>query len=107
MQPKIYALIAAAGLAASAGSATAQDQFVRVGAGATGTYPIFAAKLAELINTHLDGYQATTVAGETEENLIRLDRDEIQTSITYTFFSGAVYNGDGARASRRKTSGTS
>lgn len=95
MQPRYIAILTAAGLAASAGTALAQDTFVRVGAGATGTYPIFAAKLAELINTHLDGYQATTVAGETEENLVRLHRDEIQTSITYTFFSGAVYNGEG------------
>ncbi|MCG6115833.1 MAG: TAXI family TRAP transporter solute-binding subunit [Mesorhizobium sp.] len=90
-------LFAAAAVVAlsTAGQALAQDKFIRIGSGAAGTYPIFAAKLAELINENIEGYQASTVAGETEENLVRLHRDEIQTSITYTFFSRMVSDGNG------------
>lgn len=76
-------------------SDAAAQQFVRVGSGAAGTLPIFGAKLAELINQDIPGVRATTAGGETEALLVRLERDEIQTGITYTFFTRMVADGKG------------
>ncbi|MBX6369923.1 MAG: C4-dicarboxylate ABC transporter substrate-binding protein, partial [Rhodospirillales bacterium] len=53
----------AAGLAGLGSSAHAADQFVRIGSGLAGTYPVFGAKLAEMINKELPGLRASTLAG--------------------------------------------
>jgi len=55
---------AAAALAVAAPAAA--ETFVRVGGGLAGTYPIFAAKLVELINQNIDGVTANVVSGNVE-----------------------------------------
>lgn len=95
MKDLAYRLILAGALAGLTALPASAQQFVRVGSGAAGTLPIFGAKLAELINQDIPGVRATTVGGETEALLVRLERDEIQTGITYTFFTRMVADGHG------------
>lgn len=84
----------AAGLAGFGSSAHA-DQFVRIGSGLAGTYPVFGAKLAEMINKELPGLRASTLAGPTEQNLVRVHKGEAEFCLTYTFQTAQVAKGAG------------
>lgn len=91
----LVAAVSALALTAAAGSAAA-DTFIRIGSGLAGTYPIVGAKMAELINTHIDGVEATTVAGGTEANFVRLQDGEIEMLLTYSFLSGILAEREGS-----------
>ena len=96
---KLVSSLAVVGMLAGSlyapGASAQQPEFIRVSSGAAGTLPIFGAKLAELINAEIPNVRATTAAGETEAQLVRLHRNEIQTSTTYTFFTRMVADGKG------------
>lgn len=87
------ALAAATCLLVSA-SANAQ-QFFRVGSGLGGTYQIYGAKLADLINKNISGVHASTVTGGGEQNLVRIQRGEAEISIIYTYDALKVLSGKG------------
>ncbi len=69
-----------------AGTAKA-EQFVRIGSGLAGSYPVFGAKLAELFNQHVPGVRASTFAAPTGQSLVKLQRGEAEAVLSYTFES--------------------
>jgi uncharacterized protein len=80
----------------SLGAAPASaQQFFRVGSGLGGTYAVYGAKLAELINKNIPGVHASTVTGGGEQNLVRVQRGEAEISIIYTYNALQVYSGKG------------
>jgi TRAP transporter TAXI family solute receptor len=88
----------AAGLAAAlafAAPATAET-FVRIGGGLAGTFPIFAAKLAELINENLEGYTANVVSGNVEKSQIGIETGELDFNIAPTFDTAKIARGEGS-----------
>lgn len=88
--------VAAIGAVASGVPAMAQaPQFVRIGSGLAGTYPVFAAKMAEIINREVPGTRASTMPGPTEQNLVRVQRGEAEMVLSYTFQSYDVAQGRG------------
>jgi TRAP transporter TAXI family solute receptor len=94
MRPFIVALGLAVALLFGGGDASAQ-QFVRIGSGLAGTYPVFGAKLAEMINKNIPNVRATTVPGPTEQNLVRIQKGDVEMCLTYTFQGLMVAEGKG------------
>lgn len=90
--PALFACVLLLAAAPAAGA----EQFLRIGAGLAGTYPVFAAKLAELINENIPGVRASTLAGPTEQNLVRVQKGDAEFCLTYTFQSVEVRAGSGA-----------
>lgn len=82
-------------LCAAASVASAQ-QFVRIGSGLAGSYPVFGAKVAELFNKHVPGVKASTFAGPTAQSLVKLQRGEAEAVLTYTFEAESAFNGTSA-----------
>jgi TRAP transporter TAXI family solute receptor len=76
-------------------TALSAQQFVRIGSGVAGSYPVFGAKVAELFNKHVDGVKASTFAGPTEQSLVRLQRGEAEAVLTYTFEAESTLQGRG------------
>jgi len=74
----------------------AAETFVRVGGGLAGTYPIFAAKLAELINKNIEGVTANVVSGNVEKSQIGVQTGELTLNIAPTFNSKQIFDGDGS-----------
>ncbi|MEM9048561.1 MAG: TAXI family TRAP transporter solute-binding subunit [Pseudomonadota bacterium] len=79
-----------------AGTAQAEDKFVRIGGGLAGTYPIFAAKLAELINEKIPGVTANVVSGNVEKSQIGIETGELDLNIAPTFNTAIIFNGNGS-----------
>lgn len=79
----------------SAAPALAQDSFVRIGGGLAGTYPLFAAKFAELMNANVPGVRASVVPSDTEPAQIQIENGEMEFNIGYSFVTGKIYNGKG------------
>ena len=73
----------------------AAQQFFRVGSGLGGTYQVYGAKLADLINKNIPGVHASTVTGGGEQNLVRIQRGEAEISIIYTYDALKVQSGRG------------
>lgn len=94
MRRKILAALFAFAIATFAGTAMAQ-QFIRIGSGLAGTYPVFAAKLAEIVNEGVPGVRASTLAGPTEQGLIRVQKGESEFCLTYSFQAVQLLNGIG------------
>lgn len=82
-------------LAGAAASVQAQPKFFRIGSGLAGTYPVFGAKLAELVNKSIPEVRASTVPGGTEANLVKVQRGEIEAVMSYTFEAAQVAAGKG------------
>ena len=61
------------------------QELLRVGAGFAGTYPIFAAKLTDLINKNIDGYKAAAIKGNSNKALIEIDKGNMAYQISYTW----------------------
>lgn len=78
-----------------AGMAQAQE-FVRIGGGLAGTYPLFAAKLSELINDEVEGVRAAVVPSDSEQAQAMLQLGELDLNIAYTWLVKKVADGDGA-----------
>ena len=74
----------------------AAETFVRVGGGLAGTYPIFAAKLVELINNNIDDVTANVVSGNVEKSQIGIQTGELTLNIAPTFNSKQIFDGDGS-----------
>lgn len=97
MKTTFRMMTAAAVLAVASGApAFAQDTFVRIGSGLAGTYPVVGAKIADLINAHIEGVHATTVAGGTEANFALMAQGEVDMLLTYSFLSPIVQRGEGS-----------
>ncbi len=77
-----------------AGGAMAQE-FARVGGGLAGTYPLFAAKLSELINTNIEGTRASVVPSDSEQAQAMLQLGELEFNIAYTWLVKKVADGKG------------
>ena len=78
-------------------TATVQaDTFVRIGGGLAGTYPIFAAKLAELINNNIDGVKANVVSGNVEKSQIGIQTGELDLNLAPTFNTKQIFDGQGS-----------
>lgn len=71
------------------------QQFFRVGSGLGGTYQVYGAKLADLINKNIPGVHASTVTGGGEQNLVRVQRGEAEITIIYTYDALKVLSGKG------------
>jgi len=83
---KFIGLAAATGIAAALFAGTAQaQQTLRVSAGLAGTYPVFAAKLTELINKHIPDVQAAAVKGDSVKAQIDIQNGEVHYKIGYTY----------------------
>ena len=67
-----------------AGTASAQ-QLLRVNGGLAGTYPLFAAKMAELINKNISDVRAASVAGDSVKAQIDIQNGEVHYKIGYTY----------------------
>jgi len=91
---KRHSLLAALLLCVASSTISAQE-FVRIGSGLAGSYPVFGAKLADLFNRHVDGVKASTFAGPTEQSLVKLQRGEAEAVLTYTFEAESTYQGRG------------
>jgi len=68
----------------SAGTASAQ-QLLRVNGGLAGTYPLFAAKLTELINKNIGDVRAAAVAGDSVKAQVDIQNGEVHYKIGYTY----------------------
>ncbi|MGE0798734.1 MAG: TAXI family TRAP transporter solute-binding subunit [Lautropia sp.] len=73
----------------------AQQRFVKIGAGVTGTYALFGAKLAEVINSTYPDLRASAISGPTEQNMVRVQRGELDFVLSYTFQSALTHSGKG------------
>jgi TRAP transporter TAXI family solute receptor len=85
-------LVILAGLSGAA----AAEEFFRIGSGLAGTYPLFGAKLAELINSNIPGLKAATISGGSEANQVKIEKGEVQAMISYTFVVKRIHDGKGA-----------
>ncbi len=88
-------LVAGIGLSLQTGVALA-DTFVRVGGGLAGTYPVFAAKLAEMINENIDGVTANVVSGNVEKSQIGIQTGDLTLNIAPTFDAKKIADGKGS-----------
>jgi TRAP transporter TAXI family solute receptor len=87
------ALVALTALGVTSGARA--EEFLRIGSGLAGTYPVFGAKLAEMVNKNIQGVRASTLAGPTEQTLIRIDKGEAEMGLAYTYQTSQLRNGEG------------
>jgi TRAP transporter TAXI family solute receptor len=87
------ALVALTALGVTSGARA--EEFLRIGSGLAGTYPVFGAKLAEMVNKNIQGVRASTLAGPTEQTLIRIDKGEAEMGLAYTYQTIQLRNGEG------------
>ena len=73
------------GLALSAGHAAAQTQQLKMGAGLAGTYPLYAAKFADMVNKNVPGTQVSPVSVGSVEAQADMQKGELQFKIGYAF----------------------
>ena len=71
----------------------AAEQFIRVGGGLAGTYPIFAAKLVELINGNIPDVKANVVSGDLEKAQLQLEAGELDIALSPTFIVKRIFDG--------------
>ncbi|MSO66055.1 MAG: TAXI family TRAP transporter solute-binding subunit [Alphaproteobacteria bacterium] len=76
---------AGAVLALVVGQASAQTQQFKMGAGLAGTYPIYSAKFADLINKNVPGVQIAAVSIGSLEAQFDMQKGELQFKIGYAF----------------------
>ncbi|MEM6439945.1 MAG: TAXI family TRAP transporter solute-binding subunit [Pseudomonadota bacterium] len=79
-----------------AAPAAQAETFVRVGGGLAGTFPVFAAKLAELINENIEGVTANVVSGDVEKSQIMIETGELDFNIAPTFMTYQIAEGRGS-----------
>lgn len=91
---KRITLLAALALWSATTTLNAQE-FVRIGSGLAGSYPVFGAKVAELFNRNIEGIKASTFSGPTEQSLVRVQRGEAEVALTYTFEAESTFQGRG------------
>jgi len=81
---KLLGAACGAALMMVAGQASAQ-QFLKINSGLAGTYPLYGAKLAEVINKNVKGVQASAVSGDSQQAQLDMQNKEIQYKIGYTY----------------------
>ncbi len=96
MKNLMKAALAAVTAMALFATPVAADTFVRIGGGLAGTYPVFAAKLAELINENIDGVTANVVSGNVEKSQIGIQSGELTLNIAPSFNSKQIFDGNGS-----------
>jgi len=94
MLRKNFLFSIAATVALAAGSTQAQE-FVRIGSGLVGSYPVFGAKLAEMINDTVPNAKASIFKGPTEQSLVKVHNGDAEMALTYTFQAKMVADGKG------------
>jgi len=85
---------AAVALLASVTTLHAQE-FIRIGSGTAGTYPILGAKFVEVINANVEGVNASVLAGVGEQSLVRIQQGDAEMSLAPTTLAFTVYSGKG------------
>ncbi len=95
MLRKLVAVLLVAATAFGVSVGARAEEFLRIGSGLAGTYPVFGAKLAELINKNIPGVRASTLAGPTEQTLIRIDKGDAEMGLAYTYQTNQLRNGEG------------
>src|SRR6185369_8273613 len=100
MLRKLGALLLVAAMAVSVVSAARAEQFIRIASGLAGTYPIFGAKLAEMINKNIPDMRASTIAGPTEQGMIRINNGEAEMGLAYTYQTLQMRNGEGGLSAK-------
>lgn len=93
---KLLNIAAGAALAVVATTSVQAQEFARVGGGLAGTYPLFAAKLSELINNNVDGVRASVVPSDSEQAQAMLQQGELEFNIAYTWLVKKIADGKGA-----------
>lgn len=96
MKSKLPFVAALSAVFALANATAHAEQFVRIGSGLAGSYPVFGAKVAELFNQHIPGVKASTFAAPTGQALVKLQRGEAEAVLSYTFESNAALKGENA-----------
>ena len=81
-------------IALVAGTSQAQE-FIRIGSGLVGSYPVFGAKLAEMINDAVPNAKASIFKGPTEQSLVKVHKGDAELALTYTFQAKMVADGKG------------
>ena len=81
-------------IALAAGTSQAQE-FIRIGSGLVGSYPVFGAKLAEMINDAVPNAKASIFKGPTEQSLVKVHKGDAEMALTYTFQAKMVADGKG------------
>ena len=66
------------GLALAAGPALAQTQQLKMGAGLAGTYPLYSAKFADMVNKNVPGVQVSPVSVGSVEAQADMQKGELQ-----------------------------
>ena len=82
---KLLGVVGATVLAMSVAGGAQAQQLLRVNGGLAGTYPLFAAKLVELINKNVDGVKAASVSGDSVKAQIDIQNGEVHYKIGYTY----------------------
>ena len=72
-------------LALAAGQAAAQTQQLKMGAGLAGTYPLYSAKFADMVNKNVPGVQVSPVSVGSVEAQADMQKGELQFKIGYAF----------------------
>lgn len=93
---KAIKLAASAAIAALLSVGAQAQEFARVGGGLAGTYPLFAAKLAELINNNENtSARASVVPSDSEQAQAMLQQGELEFNIAYTWLVKKIADGKG------------
>lgn len=79
-----------------AGWSANAEEFARIGGGLAGTYPLFSAKLSELINNNVEGVRASVVPSDSEQAQAMLQLGELEFNIAYTWLVKKIADGRGA-----------
>jgi len=81
----LLGFVGATVLAMSLASGAQAQQLLRVSGGLAGTYPLFAAKLTELINKNIPDVKAAAVSGDSVKAQIDLQNGQVDYKIGYTY----------------------
>ena len=92
---RTFTCLAAALISTAIGGAAAAQEFARIGGGLAGTYPLFSAKLSELINNNIDGVRASVVPSDSEQAQAMLQMGEMEFNIAYTWLVKKIADGNG------------
>ena len=81
---KLLGAVCGAALMLASASASAQT-LMKINGGLTGTYPLYAAKFAEIVNKNVKGVQVAAVSGDSVQAQIDMQKGDIQFKIGYTY----------------------
>ncbi|MBM3505487.1 MAG: TAXI family TRAP transporter solute-binding subunit [Alphaproteobacteria bacterium] len=84
LKTSFLAAVGVAALGLAAGPAGAQTLY-KMNGGLTGTYPLYAAKFAEIVNKNVPGVQVSAVSGDSVQAQIDMQKGDIQFKIGYTY----------------------